>query len=346
LSQLQTADDQALGPLLIAWQRDTAVLWQLSHAAPRATAFTDEGWSTLWTEADRALYGARIALPSDWIARARAALAAIHIPPFKAVRLFLPQNLMPFAAMLALSFAATAAVVHAAEMDAMAAYRKGDFASAEKGWQAAVEKTPTDWIARHNLSLALAQQERAGEAAAQAAAAFVQNPRDASVRWHLGLVAEKAGVAPPTLAAFLEPGPSQSIGRLASPARWQILMILSAWGIAASLGRILANAYNRNSHAVRRAAVSALALSVILGILSIVGVKSYGVAANADSVIVSRPSLLRSIPTEADTTQKTSPLSVGSVALVDKTFLGWRRIAFENGQTGWVRKDDLVPLWR
>ena len=109
---------------------------------------------------------------------------------------------------------------------------------------------------------------------------------------------------------------------------------------------MLANAYHRNLRADRLAAVSALVLSFGLGVFSIVGVKSYGVAANADAVIVSRPSLLRSIPTEADTTQKTSPLSVGSVARVDNSFLGWRRIAFENGQTGWVRKDDLVPLWR
>jgi hypothetical protein len=346
LAQLQSADETELGRLLIAWQRDTAALWQLSHAAPRATAFRDEGWSTLWAEADRALYGANTSLPSDWIARAHAALVAMRIPPFKASRLFLPQNLMPFAALLTLGLAATAAALHAAELDPMAAYRKGDFAAAEKGWQAAVEKKPTDWIGRHNLSLALAQQERAGEAAAHAAAAFVQNPRNASVRWHLRLVGEKAGVAPPTLAAFLEPGPAQSIGRLASPARWQILLILSTWGIAASLARMLANAYHHNSNADRSAALAALALSVILGVLSIVGVKSYGVAANADAVIVSRPSLLRSIPTEADTTQKTSPLSVGSVARVDKTFLGWRRLAFENGQTGWVRKDDLVPLWR
>jgi hypothetical protein len=70
------------------------------------------------------------------------------------------------------------------------------------------------------------------------------------------------------------------------------------------------------------------------------------VAAQAESVIVARPATLRSIPTEADTTQKTSPLAAGSIALADKTFLGWTRLAFENGQTGWVRKDDIVPLWK
>ena len=26
--------------------------------------------------------------------------------------------------------------------------------------------------------------------------------------------------------------------------------------------------------------------------------------------------------------------------------LGWTRLAFENGQTGWVRKEDIVSLWQ
>jgi hypothetical protein len=262
------------------------------------------------------------------------------------MRLFLPQNLMPFAALLVLSFVATSVLVHAAELDAMAAYRKGDFVGAEKGWSAAIARKPTDWIARHNLSLALVQQERTGEAAAHAAAAFVQNPRNPSVRWHFALVAGKAGVAPATLAAFIQPGPLHSIGRMASPALWQILLIAAACGVAASLARLLANSYRNRTRSIRWAAASLLALSVVLAALAISANRSYGVAGNADAVIVARPSLLRSIPTEADTSQKTSPLAVGSVALADKTFLGWRRIAFENGQTGWVRKDDLVPLWR
>jgi hypothetical protein len=84
----------------------------------------------------------------------------------------------------------------------------------------------------------------------------------------------------------------------------------------------------------------------VIGACAIAGVRSYGLSAHADSVIVARASTLRSVPTEADTTQKTSPLAAGSLALVDKTFLGWTRLSFENGQTGWVRKDDIVFLWK
>jgi hypothetical protein len=346
LSQLQAANDRDRPRLLLAWQRDAAKLWQVSHAAPRAVALPDPAWSTLWAESDRALYGPKFDLPSDWVARAQAALATTRVPGFKPLRLFRPQNLMPFAAAIMLGFLTTAVLVRAVELDAMAAYRKGDFSGAEKSWHAAIEKRPTDWIARHNLSLALAQQERAGEAAAQAAAAFVQKPDHPSVRWHFGLVAEQAGVAPAVLAAFITPGPWQSLGRMASPAWWQWLLIASAWVAAATLGWALVNAYGRRTRSTQWAALAVLSFSLMTGGSAIAGVKSYGITAHADAVIVARPSLLRSIPTEADTSQKTSPLAVGSVALADNVFLGWRRLAFENGQTGWVRKDDIVPLWK
>jgi hypothetical protein len=75
-------------------------------------------------------------------------------------------------------------------------------------------------------------------------------------------------------------------------------------------------------------------------------VHAYGTAANGDAVIVARAISLRSIPTEVDTTQKSSPLSAGSLALTDKSFLGWRRLVFDHGQTGWVRKEEIVPIWK
>lgn len=348
LGRLVGASDEARCTLLLAWQRDTAALWQLSHAAPNAMALPDSTWAGLWIDADRALYGPKTALPSDWVARAQAALANTRLPKFKPRRLFLPQNLMPFAAMIAVSLVATTLVLQAAELGAIAAYNKGDFSTAEKNWRAAIEKTPSDWIARHNLSLALAQQERPTEAAAYAAAAFVQNPSHASVRWHFGLAAEKAGAAPVSLAAFIAPGPLQSIGRMTSPARWQRWIIGAAWGCAIGLGWLLFNAYRQRSRATRWAAAGLMVVSIILGSSAIAGVTSYGLAANPDAVIVGRNSTLRSIPTEADTTQKTAQLAAGSLVLANanKTFLDWRHITFENGQTGWVRKDDIVPLWK
>lgn len=151
LNQIGAAGDTERAALLLAWQKDAAGLWQLAHAAPAADDLPDATWSALWQEADRSLYGPKASLPSDWAARAQAALAAKPVPGFQPLRLFLPKNLMPFAAMLALVCATTAMVLHAAELDGAAAYRQADFPAAEKNWRSVVSKTPADWIARHNL---------------------------------------------------------------------------------------------------------------------------------------------------------------------------------------------------
>ncbi len=370
LARLGSASGAERVALLHAWQRDAAVLWQVAHAAPSAATVAarirastssrpaksgvggaspadQAAWETLWSEADRALYGTAGTLPGDWTARAQAAVAAARLPGFQPLRLFLPQNLMPFAAVIAFGLVATATLVRAAELDAHAAYRKGEFVAAEKSWRAAIAQVPTNWIARHNLALALAQQDRASESTAQATAAFVQRPADPSVRWHFALAAEKAGAAPAELARFITPGPLQSVGRLASPAHWQLILVAAAWVAAAALGSLLVPSYaGRLSRGRRWTGLTFLFVALAGAGSAVAGVHSYGLAARADCVMVARPATLRSIPTEADTTQKTSPLAAGSLALADRTFLGWTRVAFENGQTGWVRKEDVVALWK
>jgi hypothetical protein len=70
------------------------------------------------------------------------------------------------------------------------------------------------------------------------------------------------------------------------------------------------------------------------------------VLAQRDIAVVAQTTLLRSVPTEATNALKTSPLPAGSLAVVDQTFLGWSRLIFPNGQTGWVRTDAVVTLYR
>jgi hypothetical protein len=377
LAALPTASDRDRSRLLLAWQHDSAALWQIAHAAPPAQAIQQAGslatrsttprlaaaaaanasdWAALWHEADRTLYSAKAALPSDWLPRAEAALAAKRVPGFQPFRLFLPRNLLPFAALLAISFGSATAWLHAASQQGgasggadsagAAAYRKGDFPAAEKAWRAALGPAPTDWIARHNLSLALAQQDRAGEAAAQAAAAFVQRPTDPAVRWHFANVAEKAGTVPAPLAGFFNPGPRHALAQLASPAGWQFVLIAAAWGVAFALGLLLARSYGYLRRLPAAAPLAILIASLLVAAAATTGFLTYGLAARSEAVITTRNATLHSIPTEADTAQKKTPLAAGSLAAVDKTFLGWRRLAFDHGQTGWVRQDDLVPLWK
>lgn len=344
LAQLRHASEAERPALLLAWQHDSAVLWRIAHAAPPARAVPEAAWSALWIEADRALYGERAALPPDWQSRAEAALVAKRLPGFQPLRLFLPRNLFPFAA--ALAFAVLAGTSTKAQ-DPIAAYRRGEFAVAEKTWHEAAAKNPTDWIARHNLSLAAAQQNRSGEAVAQAAAAFVQNPKDPAVRWNFRYGSEKSGFAPGALAAFVSPGAPQVIAERHSPSQWQVIAIISSTACALALVGLMLNAYTgRRSRLLRGIAIVVLVVGFISIIESVVALAAYGEARDARAVVVTKAGTLRSIPTEADTAQKTTALAAGSLAVADNTFLGWSHLAFENGQTGWVRKDDLVALWK
>ncbi len=343
---------------LLAWQQDTARFWGLDHAAPSARALAtaaelgeagNEAWLRLWQEADQALYGPRPELPADWLDRAQTALAARRLPGFRPWTLLRPRNLMPFAAGLALWTAITGPTLEAAATaatDPAGLYRRGDFAGAEKAWRRGVEQAPANWIARHNLSLALEQLDRNPEAAAHAAAAFVQQPGHEAVRWHFAHAAGRSGTAPAELVPFLQPDVWRGWARHASPADWEWAAVLTAWLAAAGLAAVLTLAYRGGGLLWRRAAWTGVAVGLLGTGLAAAGTLAYGPAAHPAAAIVARATVLRSIPTEADTTQKTTPLTAGGLARVEGNFLGWRRIAFTNGQTGWVRREDLVPVWR
>jgi len=342
LEALRSAPSQEKGALLLRWQKDAAILWDVERAAPPASAMADPEWSALWSESDRFLYSAAPALATDWVARAQAAYEKKSVSGFSPATLLLPRNLFP-ASLLFLALAPAALRAQ----DAALSYRGGHFTEAEKAWTAQATADPLDWSARHNLALALAQQDRWGEATAQATAAFVQNPSAPAARRALAVTSDKAGFIPEPLDFLVQPGPIEALARLESPGAWQRTGILCAGLLAASLALVLLSSYQvaRRSWAAPTAAVL-FALSVIGGTASLVGYRAYGIMADTRAVVVWRTGILRSIPTEADVSQKTTALAAGSTALADRSFLRWIRLSFPNGQTGWVRDNEALFLWR
>jgi tetratricopeptide (TPR) repeat protein len=382
---------------LHAWQRQTAMLLDIAHAAPSAAILSRRShdpdgktmgdangnhWEILWAEADRALYGNRNPLPDDWVVRAEAALEATRVPGWQSSSLFQPRNLLPWfggngngvrkrhddqviAAVIVLfclfffgpralgetatdsPAAATAAKPSNYFASPRDAYDTGDFPAAEQGWRASIAHDPTDWVARHNLGLALAQQGHWPEAAAQWTSAFLLNPRDESVRWHLGLGYERADYTPPGLGEFAVASGPHLLARLASPAEWQWLLVGAGLVLAGGLLILLLRAYHSVSGRwARPAALAAMATALVVALSAVMSLHFYGETVDPRAAIAWHQVLLRSIPTEADTQQKTSSLPAGSLGIVDKEFLGWVRLAFDNGQTGWVRQQDIVWLYR
>lgn len=352
LAQMRTATANTRPALLMAWQHDVARFWPLVHAAPPALALGDATWVQLWQEADRTLYGARVELPSDWVARAEAALIARRVPGFAWWRIFQPGNLLPFLALVVgllitpTSHAAITEITSPSNGNPIAAYNQGQFAQAEAAWRAAVKKTPTDWIARHNLALALAQQDQWPEAAAQATAAFVQNPRAEAARWDLALAYAKAGYSPTEVAPLLERSPLPDLARQASPAQWEHLLIAAAIILALLAVWLLLVGYGILPRWSKWPVVVLVVATLLFSGACIAGHTAYGIAAQPTAALVWRGGTLYSIPTEADSAQQTTSLAAGTMGTIDKTFLGWVRLTFPNGQTGWVRQGEIVRLWQ
>ncbi len=343
--------DEETRRLVFAWQKNTADLAGIKTAMPTAVkvARALEGekylaagssWVALWRDANRALYGELPLLPTDWVMRAKAALSDIQIArvPFRAV--FLRHNLLPFAALLALVLLPVA--LRATPLED---YQKGDFAAAEKGWRQVAAATPLDAHTRYNLALAAAQQNHWSESVAHSLAAFCLAPRDPSIRWQFALSLERAGIENPAFSGFAGGSTKYKIARTFSPSEWSIIGSASSIATAVAACVLLYGFYQNRSRAYRWTAGGLTLVTGLALLAAAVSLRCYGPLADRSTAIVSRNVLLCSVPTEIDTTQKTVPLPAGSLGRIDRTFLGWSRLVFANGQTGWVRTDWVTSLY-
>lgn len=337
--------ERASGPerekALAAWRQHSAILWQSHHAAPSPDLFAnDEAWTRLWIESDRALYAEHAELPEDWTARARAALASKPAPRFPLFSVFAPRNLLPL-----LCIACIAGLPFETQAQADTDYRNGKFAEAEETWRASVSAHPDDWIAHHNLALALAQQNQWSEAGAHAVVAFVQNPRHPSTRWHLAYTLERSGYTPPVIGRFITPGWPERLAQFASPAEWQRALLAGIALAMISLSLILLHAYGWRVPAWKFLSWTGGLTAVIVMASAGFSLQVWSTVGHADAALTWQAGELRSIPTDLNAEQQTAPLAAGSLCRIERSFLGWRQLSFPNGQTGWVRKEALVPLW-
>jgi len=343
IARIDTLQSSNRDEALRDWQEHTAILWNGTPGTPlRELCGDNTEWIDLWLDTERALYSERGLLPEDWQSRAQRALQAKSAPGFPVLSVLAPRNLFPALAAIL--------VLHMLPGDVVAqgtsAYQSGDFTEAEAVWREGIATDYNDWIAHHNLALALAQQGRFDEAGAHATVAFVQNPRHPSTRWHLTYTLERSGYAPPVVARFVNPRWPEHVARLASPAEWQRL-ILTGLGLAVlSLMLVLLAAYGRRIPAQGFWCWSAAIVGVTLMAVGIFSLQVWGIVADSRTAMTWQPGELRSIPTDLASEQEKTPLAAGSLAIVEKPFLGWRQMSFPNGQTGWIRHERLIPLWQ
>jgi hypothetical protein len=350
-----TATDLQKRRLVRNWQEQVSRAFGLGTAAPSARQLSEllreqhiagaKDWLELWSQADSYLFGNQVALPANWLGRATDCLRGLRIPRFNPLKTLLPRHLLPwFFALGLLLLALPASTAHAIP-NASELYAKGDFAGAAAQWEASVRAHPTDWAARHNLGLALLQQNQPGPAAAQLAAALVQNPSDETLRRNFRLAVTQAGFVPVRAGDLAADHPVSDLARLAPPATWQWLLQAAALIAVAGLLLYLLYGYGLRFRLQRMLATLLAGGALLLAGASLAALARYGALADPRAALVRQNSTLRSIPTEADATQKTSAIQAGSLLVIDKAFLGWRHVTLPTGDSGWLRQTDLVPLW-
>jgi hypothetical protein len=333
---------------LLAWQRAVVALLGIGRAVPtvkelEAVSGRPDHWSPLWRASEQALYAPQAELPPNWCEEALAVYRTAGRHWFNPLRAFLPRNLLPAALTGALLLCAAGAQGSGDPLDA---YRNGDFQAAAQGWQEQLDAQPGDWAARYNLGLASAQLGNRPAALAHTAGAFLMAPRDEHVRWNLATFSRQTPAADRRLQHLASGMSLARLARLAAPATWQVWLVVGVCLLAVAVALRLRRAYAREvTTSARWAARLSVVLGAALSVAAGLAMYAYGPLGNPAVAMVIQEGPLRSIPTAAQDGQEQRQLAAGTVVVVDKNFLGWRRVALPSGETGWLRSDSLSFLY-
>jgi hypothetical protein len=145
---------------------------------------------------------------------------------------------------------------------------------------------------------------------------------------------------------FLNPRWPEKIARLASAPQWQRWFLAGVALSVASLLLVLLPGYGYRVPARNFLRWVAGLSGIALMATALFSLQVWGSLADSRAALTWQAGELRSIPTDLNAEQQTTALAAGSLSHVEKSFLGWRQVSFPNGQTGWVRREALVPLWR
>ncbi len=345
-----TAPEARRGQLL-EWMRLAARSLCIPIAAPSSATVTrqvvatqfarnKDDWGSVWTEAENVIYGTTPDLGPDWANRAGRLVSRIRVRRRPITFLLRRRYWLPVV-MLVLFGSTLSNRIQASPFDQ---YRAGDYAKAEVSWQEMVSSTPRDAIARNNLALTLAQQERWSEANAWWTTAFILDPGNSSLRWNLRAGLSRASGMQPRVAELLDARGLDWLATRFAPGTWNRLQAGGALLAALGLALSVYGWFRRLRPALLTAPIALVVGTIGLG-LSTVSILQFGVLADPAAVVVMEDSILRSIPTDVADAQQSRNLPAGEIGRVNETFLGWRRLELDSGETGWVRQSILVPVY-
>ncbi len=349
--------------LSISAGRQAMMVWQESAAAALGVALnppcgqpmqqalaalslpTVPTWQRLWREADAFVYGDAGALPDGWIVDAGRLLADATVARPSLTSTFLRRNWWPAVAAVVVALTLSGPKLQAQDAG-LDAYLAGDFAQAEMLWAQAADEQPRAVAPHYNRALALAQLDRWSESAAESLVALCLAPRDPAIRWQLALSLDRSGIDQTKILQLAHRPGWYRIATQFSVGGWAWVFIFACVIVALAAAVSLWLLYAGQPKGRAGLALLPAALGLVLALVAVQAVHSYGALADEGTAIVTLDTALRSVPTEANAAQKTVPLPAGTLARAGRTFLGWTQLAFPNGQTGWVRSEELTFVYR
>ncbi len=353
---------------LLLWQKAVAGTLGIDGATPswaeiaRGTmTLTDPDRNNLeqcWQDSDKTLYGRNPSLDGDWCERASDLANRVDLMPLKFWEPARPRNLLPWISLLAVLMlggiplkadetktAGNAVTSKEKAGDPIGLYRAGDFEGAATIWGERIRKKPSDPVARNNLALANFQLGDKERALAHGLAAYLATPSKGTVAWNARIFAGAANQLDPAMNRLWEDNWAAFLTSIWGVFIWQGILVLgitiAAFGVSLWLASGYFAFYRRM---LFRVGSGVLLVGALMALVAGLALGVYGKLADRGAVMIVDVEPLRSVPTEVEP-QAEKAYPPGSIAHLEKSFLGWSKIRLPNQDAGWIRTEHIVPLY-
>jgi len=349
---------------LILWQQAVFKALRIRTVAPRATEiqkvktdiFNQEIMDRIYQcyrTVEDALYGIETGVRiGDWCEETKKIASGVQFPPIRWRDVLTPKNLWPWVGVWIICLGSdlwakdeAKPVVPAPAESAIGLYRDGRFEKAGQLWGEAVRKNTRDPKSRNNLGLAWFQVGDKERALANGLSAYLISPQTETVNWNTRIFAAAADQLDPAIRELLEGTWGSWLISRAGIFTWQLGWVVGSSGTALGAALWLASGYFSDRRKILvPAAVMGGGVGLFLLCFSGTALAAYGKLADRHAVMIVDAEPLRTVPTEVEP-QVEKAYPPGSIAHLEKTFLGWSKIRLPNHDVGWMRTEHLVPLY-
>ena len=175
--------------------------------------------------------------------------------------------------------------------------------------------------------------------------AYLISPETPTVGWNTRIFAQAADQLDSSVLGLWDDWGSAWLTSRFGVFGWQAILVLGSALCALGLGLGLAAGYFESWRKLYlRIGAGVLLLGIITGLTAGSALGVYGKLVDRSAVMIVDVEPLRSIPTEVEP-QAEKAYPPGSIAHLEKSFLGWSKIRLPNQDSGWIRTEHLVPLY-